>query len=126
MYTSKLNAGDLLSRPKGLVTHYGIAVASTEVLEIVPQSIPRIVTLERFANGRRVQVRQSHTSDRPAIVSRARQVASSGKLYNFATYNCEHVKNYVLTGTAYSESVRLMIGLLFAVGAIAVVARSAR
>ncbi len=107
--------GDVLSRWTGLLTHYGTAVGRDRVLDIVPGGPPRIVSLEVFAAGRPVRVQRPRAECVPAMLARARRLAESRSLYNVATFNCEHVKNIVLAGKPYSETVDLL-GLLAGFG----------
>ena len=110
-------AGDLLSRRKGALTHYGIALGPHGVLEIVPGGPARVVFLDQFADGNPVGLRRPRPDDRPAILARARQAGEDQRLYNPITFNCEHLKNLVLSGKPYSETVlAIALGLLAGVG----------
>lgn len=111
----KPSPGDVLSRMSVLlVPHYGIAVDPGQVLHIVPGGPPCVVPLEQFAAGKPVSVRRSHLDDLQPVLARMRQVADSGRLYDLLAFNCEHLKNYVLTGKAYSETVIVveLVGLV--------------
>ena len=110
--------GDELSRRKGLITHYGIALHDDSVLEIVPESTHRLVSFEEFANGKPIGIRRPPEEELPYILQRAMHVLLNRKEYRLLTYNCEHMKNLVLTGRAHSESVRLLAFLAFACIAI--------
>ncbi|MYD94155.1 MAG: hypothetical protein F4Y02_10775 [Chloroflexi bacterium] len=104
--------GDLLSRAAGLVTHYGITMASDQVLDIVPGGPPRVVSFGQFADGRTVNVHRPHPEDLPAVLSRVWQVAEIKSPYNLITFNCEHLKNLSLSGKRYSETVLIVLGLV--------------
>lgn len=105
--------GDMLWRRTGAVTHYGTAVGSYRVLDIVPGGPPRVVSLEQFADGNPVSLRRPHPDELPAILLRAREVEEDQTMYNVITFNCEHLKNFVLSGKPYSETVlTIAIGLL--------------
>ena len=106
--------GDELSRQKGLITHYGIALDDDSVLEIAPDSTPRLVSVEEFADGKPIGIRQPPEDERPSILERAMHVLWNREEYRFLTNNCEHLKNFVLTGSAHSESVRLLAIISFA------------
>ena len=54
MYAAYFLPGDQLFRRKGLVTHYGIAITDALILEIVPDSVPGLVSLDTFAAGQLV------------------------------------------------------------------------
>ena len=116
--------GDALSRQKGPITHYGIALDDDSVLEIVPDSTPRLVTVEEFADGNPIWIRRSPEEERPYIVERAMHVLLNLKEYRYLTNNCEHLKNFVLTGKPYSETVWLLTGIAFAAIAIYAAKRS--
>lgn len=118
--------GDLLWRSKGPVIHYGFALNPYQVLDIVPGGSPRTVSLAEFANGNSVYLQRPNPNDRPAILARAHQVATNGTPYNIATFNCEHVKNFILSGNPYSETVLTVVGLLAFLGIAGLVARGAR
>ena len=104
--------GDGLSRPKGPREHHGIALTEALVLEIVPNSIPRLVSLDVFAAGKPVTIHRSSDNERTAILARAWRAYTNAKEYRYLTNNCQHLKNYVLTGNAYSEDVRSLFLLL--------------
>ena len=108
--------GDVLSRMSDLlVTHYGIAADSDKVLHITLGGAPCIVSLEQFADGKPVSLRRPHLDDLQPVLARMRQVVDGGRLYDLLAFNCEHLKNYVLTGKAYSETV-IVLGLFGLVG----------
>ncbi len=111
--------GDSLSRDAGLVTHYGVAVGWCQVLDIVRGGPPRIVPLKQFAAGQPVSLRRTHADARPAVIARAWEVAESQNLYNIITFNCEHLKNFVLTGRRYSETVTALGLLLISICVLA-------
>ena len=105
--------GDELSRPKGLVTHYGIAFSDDRVLEIVPDSVPRLVSIEKFADKKPIRIRRSPEEERPSIFERALHLLQNPEEYRLLTNNCEHLKNFVLTGKSYSETVWLLACVAF-------------
>lgn len=110
--------GDVLSRMSSLVIHYGVAVNRHEVLDIVPGSVSRVVPLAQFANGKPVKLHQRPgPADLPAIYSRMQQAAANQNAYDILSNNCEHLKNFVLSGKPHSETVRAVVfGLLAFVG----------
>ena len=115
--------GDILSRTSDLVTHYGVAVNGYQVLDIVRGSASRVVSLAQFAAGKPVKLHHRPNPDHlPAIYSRVRQAAANRIPYNVLTNNCEHLKNFVLSGESYSETVRAFFGCLAVVG-VCVLAR---
>ena len=110
--------GDILSRTSDLmITHYGIAVNRHEVLDIMPGGASRVVPIAQFANGKRIHLKQRpNPVNLPSIYARIRQAAANQDVYNALTYNCEHLKNFVLSGESYSESVRVLFGCMVVVG----------
>lgn len=116
--------GDVLSRMSSFVIHYGVAVNQYQVLEIVPGGAPRIVSLAQFAKGRPVKLHQRPgPDDLPPIYLRVRQAAANQNAYDILSNNCEHLKNFVMSGKPYSETVRgVVFGLLVFVG-VCVLAR---
>ena len=109
-------AGDILSRTRGPATHYVIAVNTLEVLDIAPGDLLRVVPIAQVADGSSVSLQRSNPDDRPAIVARARRSAAIQSPYNIASFNCEHLKNFVLSGKPYSETVRIVFGALVGLG----------
>ena len=57
-------------------------------------------------------VSRPHFDDLPAILARARQAGEDQRPYNPITFNCEHLKNLVLSGKPHSETVTIALGLL--------------
>ncbi len=104
--TSILEAGDALWRMKGVVKHWGIYLHGGYVLEITPNSVPQIVSVQEFSRGKEVHIVRSRDCDRPAILERSNRVLQNPARYHWLDNNCQHLKNYVLTGRHYSEDVR--------------------
>ena len=86
------------------------------MLDIMPGGPPRVVALEQFADGKRVRVRRPRPEELPGIRARARQVAEMQRRYDPIAFNCEHVKNLVRFGNAYSETVLLASVLVVGIG----------
>ena len=111
--------GDVLSRMSILFDHYGVAVNRHQVLDIVPGGPPRVVSYAQFADSKPVKLHERPApNDLPAIYLRVRQAAANQNGYDVLSNNCEHLKNYVLSGNPYSETVRggVVFGLLAFVG----------
>lgn len=103
-------AGDGLSRLKGAVRHWGIYLGMGLVLEIVPKSIPRIVSLDTFADGKPIKIHRSPDCNRAEILARASSaVQTSPAPYHWWSNNCQHLKNYVLKGRRYSEDIQALV-----------------
>ena len=94
-----------MSRQKGPITHYGIAFGDGRVLEIVPGSTPRLVAIEKFADGKPIWIQRPTKEERPSILERALHVLQNPEEYRYLTNNCQHLKNFVLTSKSYSETV---------------------
>lgn len=106
-----LEPGDALWRWKGAVQHWGIYWSPSQVLDIVPGSMPRLVTLQQFANGAKVYVQRPNDADRPAILARAWLLWENPSRYHLLRYNCEHLKNFVIHGRAYSDGIGLLTAI---------------
>lgn len=104
--------GDVLSRAKDPFEHYGIPVTTDAVLEITPGLPPQLVSLIAFASGKPVTIHRSPDDERPAILARAWHVYYNQSEYRYLTNNCQHLKNYVVMGSTYSEGVRAVCLLL--------------
>lgn len=118
-----LLGGDILSRMSGFVIHYGVAVNRHEVLDIMPGGASRVVSVAQFADGGPVYLHQRPSpDDLSAIYSRIRQGAANQSAYNILTNNCEHLKNFILSGKSYSETVRVAF-ILLAVAGVCAIAR---
>lgn len=109
--TSTLQAGDALWRMKGIVKHWGIYLRGDYVLEITPNSVPQIVSFEEFSGDKEVHIERSRDADRPVILERANRVLRNPARYHWLSNNCQHLKNFVLTGQHYSEDVRTLVML---------------
>ena len=115
--------GDELSRETGLFIHYGIAITDDLVLDIVPKSLPRLISPKVFAAGKPITIRRPPENERSAIVLRAWRVYSSPNEYRYLTFNCEHLKNFVLTGEEFSETVRVLSAIALATIAVYTIRR---
>ena len=95
------------------------------VLEIAPNSMPRIVSFEAFADGKSVKIHRSPDCDRAEILARASAVQASPAPYHWWSNNCQHLKNYVLTGRRYSEDIQALVGAVAMLGLFAFAKRAA-
>jgi len=119
-----IQVGDGLSRLKGAVHHWGVYLGMGWVLEIVPKSPPRMTTFEAFSGGNPVKIHRSPDNDRAAILARASAVQGSSDPYHWWSNNCQHLKNYVLTGRRYSEDIQALVGAAAMLGLLAVATRT--
>ncbi|MEP3055827.1 lecithin retinol acyltransferase family protein [Ascidiaceihabitans sp.] len=111
-----LKLGDIISVSKAIVIrHYGIYIGNNQVIHASP-SCGKVckISLEKFKIGKAIQV---HTSPSryspPQIVMRAK--SRLGRTYNLIDANCEHFKNEVVHGIAFSDQKKavLTVGALF-------------
>lgn len=123
--TFNLQPGDALWRLKSGVKHWGIYLGRGEVLQIAPRTRPHVVNLNDFANGADVNRHPSNDAERTAILARAHEVLQSPFVYSWWRNNCQHLKNYVLSGRGYSEDVSLLMLALTALGLAVVLRRGA-
>lgn len=118
--------GNLVTRAKGLVTHFGVIVGPDCVLHIVPNGTPRTVSLAEFAQGHVVTQTAVRDAERAGILDRAYAIANTPWRYDLIGFNCEHVKNYVLTGKPYSETVQAAAIACVTIGLAGLALRAAR
>ena len=106
--------GDILTRPKGPATHYGLYVENG-VLHNTPQGGTHVVSLDVFADGRPVSV-QRGSGNIPAVLQRARRELQEKRPYNLFTHNCEHLAKGVAHGK--KESGQVVVGIILAIAAV--------
>ena len=120
---NSLNPGDHIYVSYGFFTHHGIYVGDGAVVELyndwkktgVPRDVPRIrrISIEEFADGREVKVRQYAPSecDPPDVVV-ARALSRVGEEgYHLFNNNCEHFATWCKTGQARSSQVESLARL---------------
>ena len=116
-------AGDVLSRPKGLVTHRGIALGDGRVLHNTPGRGEHISSEQEFASGHRVRVTPGTYDARQRALSHAShfEYARRGRRYHLLGNNCEHTVSRATSGAARSPQLRGWVaGLGLAAVALAV------
>lgn len=98
-------AGDIISRRKGLVMHKGISLGGGRVLHNTPFRGEHICSEEEFGAGRRIYVDRSLSPDQRR---RAMMTADSARSrgYNLLTNNCEHTVTRAAHGEARSPQLR--------------------
>jgi len=71
------------------------------------------VLFERFALKYQVYFKAIKDHERPAAIIRMRELLINRKQYSELGFNCEHAKNYVTKGKAYSiqSSVCIMLAV---------------
>ncbi len=90
-------------RPKiqGFVTHMSTVVGHGLVLHNTPEKGEHIATVEEFAAGQPVAVKQTGANPQ-AVVERARKIVSNPQGYHPVKRNCEHTVFEVVYGIAKS------------------------
>ena len=78
-------AGDIVSRRKGLVMHKGLSLGGGRVLHNTPFRGEHICSEDEFRDGRRMYVERTDETTRRAALSRAR--AGHRRGYNLLTNN---------------------------------------
>lgn len=103
-----ITKGDILTRRKGLVTHYGVYIGNDLVLDILPNQSKRgcrLVTFEEFSNGKAVSVVKCEPVD--GFEDRINEVLTLG--YQLLSNNCEHIANYVARNQRISKQVQAAV-----------------
>lgn len=103
--------GDLLARRKGLVTHYGVALANGRVLHNMPGRGEHVSSAAEFSRGHRVRVTPQSFSERRRTLRSAgtavRELqAGTRRHYSLFDNNCEHTVHRVAEGEARSPQLR--------------------
>jgi hypothetical protein len=104
--------GAHLVTPRGYYSHHGVYVGHGRVIHYPGLSSGlrwgpvEEVTLEHFADGRRVEVRARAAAqfDAPEIVRRARSRLGEDR-YQLLRNNCEHFCAWCVHGTSHSDQV---------------------
>lgn len=100
---SRLLAGDVVARRKGLVMHKGVLLADGRVLHNTPGRGEHVSSFEEFRRGRRVY-RVGAADGRRGV--RLPAGVAVGRRYNLFTNNCEHTVSRVTEGRARSRQLR--------------------
>lgn len=100
---SRLLAGDVVARRKGLVMHKGVLLADGRVLHNTPGRGEHVSSFEEFRRGRRVY-RVGAADGRRGV--RLPAGVAVGRRYNLFTNNCEHTVSRVTEGRSHSQQLR--------------------
>lgn len=103
-----ITKGDILTRRKSLVTHYGVYIGNDLVLDILPNQAKhgcRLVTFEEFSDGKAVSVIKCAPVD--GFENRINEVLARG--YELLSNNCEHIANYVARNQHVSRQVQAVV-----------------
>jgi hypothetical protein len=113
---SGLRPGDVVSRPKGPVTHVGVVVDGGGVLHNTPGRGEHVSSVAAFAAGRPLRVERHAESDRHRLAAAASGHGPRGR-YHLLANNCEHLVSRVRDGRA--DSPQVSVWALGVVGAVA-------
>ena len=102
---SKLKAGDLLYRSKGIVEHSGVYIGNNEVFHSSPTNNTEIVKLSKFAEGKNVKVVYQPVKDMEELRVRVKMLANKETKYQWFANNCEQVSYLIIRGKKYSPQI---------------------
>jgi cell wall-associated NlpC family hydrolase len=102
---SKLKAGDLLYRTKGIVEHSGVYIGNNEVLHNSPTNNTEIVKLSKFAEGKDVKVIYQPVKDMEELLVRMKMLTSKETKYQWFANNCEQVSYLIIRGKKHSPQI---------------------
>lgn len=106
--------GDIVSRPKGAVTHVGLMLDGGRVLHNTPERGEHVSTLAEFGRGRPLRVERLERSERLRLLARASRGARG---YHLLHHNCEHTLYRAREGRPRSP--QLLSAALGVAGAVA-------
>lgn len=118
--TLKLKPADVLFRSvDGFAPfiHYGCYAGVDRfgrvwVFEHCEDSGSRLVLYENFAKGYKVFYERTQDSGRSGAIKRMRDLLDNPRQYDYLGFNCEHAKNLITKGNAYSLQVLIVLGLV--------------
>jgi hypothetical protein len=102
---SKLKAGDLLYRSKGIVEHSGVYIGNNEVLHNSPTNNTEIVKLSDFAQGKNVKVIYQPVKDMDELLVRMKMLTSKKTKYHWFANNCEQITYLMIRGKKHSPQI---------------------
>lgn len=105
-----IEAGDILQRPKGLVTHQGIALPGGGVFHNAPEKGEHVTTFPEFAQGKDVTVLKSKPEERLMTLHRVQAAMKNPQKYSLLSNNCEHTVSRAKKGV--SSSPQLIFGFV--------------
>jgi len=94
---------EILKRPKGLVTHYGLKVGPNNVLHIQPGSSFKWVSEQEFSEGKYVSRNLVRDICLQSLQDRIAQLEQNMRRYSHISWNCEDLVTFLLTGKASSK-----------------------
>ncbi len=100
-----------------IYTHVGRYIGNGQVIHNHWRNGAEIVSLDEFADGKKIKVLEQGVSSPCDFMQRVHRVLASRKPYNLFNNNCEHTASYVATGVASSPQIIFFGGLTLLAGA---------
>lgn len=98
-------------------THVGTYMGNGMVFHHHWKNDAEVISLQQFANGKKVTLIEDGVADTYAFFSRVQYALNNPRPYDFVNHNCEHATSYVRGGIASSPQVAFWGTLaLFAAG----------
>lgn len=120
------HCGVILSRPKGLVIHWGVVTECGRVFHNTPDRGEHEVTFSEFAAGERVTI-QGRAPDLAAFLRRLCIRRQRPRAYNAISNNCEHTVSALIQEESQSPQLAaVLLGLGFGVAVGTLLLRTAR
>lgn len=101
-----LKPGSLLIRSKGIVEHVGIYLGYGRVIHTVPETGIAVVNIEQFGAGRDIRTIKAENVDEPTLAARIKELVAGNKEYSLLSNNCQHIANFILTGSKKSPQLQ--------------------
>lgn len=102
---SKLKAGDLLYRTKGIVEHSGLYMGNNEVFHNSPTNNIEVVKMSDYAEGKPVKVIYQTVADREDLLARMQMLTSKETKYQWFANNCEQISYLLIRGKKHSPQI---------------------
>lgn len=106
-------------------THVGRYIGNGQVIHNHWRNGTEIISLQTFANGKKVKMLDQGVQSSHEFLYRVQQVLTNRKPYHLLNNNCEHTASYIGTGTASSPQIALYGCLALLAGGY-LLSRSAR
>lgn len=104
-----LKMGSLLFRSKGIVEHVGIYLGFGKVIHTVPETGIKVVGIKEFGAGKSVRIVKAEDVDEITLSTRIKELMSGNTEYSLSDRNCQHIANYILSGSKKSPQLRWSI-----------------
>jgi len=106
---NNLKMGSLLFRSKGIVEHVGIYLGFGKVIHTVPETGISVVSIKQFSAGQSIKIVKAENVDALTLTTRIKELMSGNTEYSLSDRNCQHIANYILTGSKKSPQLRWSI-----------------